>query len=58
MYVFGKPVCARCAGTIIQAGIKRVVAQSPKEGTDSKWDKSGAIAIKMLDEAKVEFVPT
>ena len=27
IYVFGKPVCARCAGTIIQAGIKRVIAE-------------------------------
>jgi dCMP deaminase len=57
IYVFGKPVCAR-AGTIIQAGVKRVVAQEPKEGTDSKWDKSGQIARKMLDEATIEFMPT
>jgi dCMP deaminase len=57
IYVFGKPVCARCAGTIIQAGVGRVVAQEPQEGTDSKWDKSGQIARKMLDEAKIEFVP-
>ena len=26
IYVVGKPVCARCSGTIIQAGLKRVVA--------------------------------
>lgn len=58
IFVFGKPICARCAGTIIQAGVKRVVAQEPKKGTDSKWDKSGQIARKMLDEAKIEFVPT
>ena len=28
LYVWGKPICARCAGSIIQAGIKRVVALS------------------------------
>lgn len=57
IYVFGKPVCARCAGSIIQAGIRRVVAQEPKEGTDSKWDKSGQIACEMLREAGVQFIP-
>jgi dCMP deaminase len=58
IYVFGKPICARCAGTIIQAGVCRVIAQSPKEGTGSKWDKSGTIARKMLEEANIEFVAT
>lgn len=58
VYVFGKPICACCAGSIIQSGIARVVAQEPKKGTDSKWHKSGQIACKMLAEAKVEFVPT
>jgi dCMP deaminase len=56
MYVFGKPICARCAGSIIQAGVKRVVAQAPKAGTDSKWNRSGLIALKMLEEAKIMFV--
>ncbi len=40
VYVWGKPICARCAGPIIQAGVKRVVAPAP-EHTDSQWDKSG-----------------
>jgi dCMP deaminase len=31
IYVSGKPVCARCAVLIIQAGITRVVARKPKE---------------------------
>ncbi len=43
MFVFGKPVCARCAGSIIQAGIARVVAAKPQFGTESKWDKSGQL---------------
>ena len=57
IYVFGKPVCARCAGSIIQAGIKRVIASEPQTGTESKWDKSGLIGRKMMDEAGVYFVP-
>jgi len=56
IYVFGKPICARCAGTIIQSGVTRVVAQEPKRGTKSKWDKSGKIAREMLGEAHIEFV--
>jgi dCMP deaminase len=58
IYVVGKPVCPRCAGTIIQSRIKRVVASTPKEGTDSHWDKVGKIALEMMTEAKIEFVPT
>lgn len=55
LYVWGKPVCARCAGSIIQAGIKRVVALSPEaEKPDSKWRASGNIARDMFIEAGVE----
>lgn len=57
IYVWGKPVCARCAGTIIQAGVKRVVALAPKSKGNSKWDKSGMYATQMFIEAgvKVDF---
>lgn len=55
LYVWGKPVCARCAGSIIQAGIKRIVALSPNaEKLDSKWRTSGNIAYEMFVEAGVE----
>jgi len=54
IYVWGKPVCARCAGSIIQAGVKRVVALAPKLDSDSKWDKSGKYAHQMFTEAGVE----
>ena len=56
VYVWGKPICARCAGPIIQSGVKRVVALEP--GTsDDKWDVSGRFAHKMFLEAgvKVDF---
>ena len=56
LYVWGKPICARCAGPIIQAGVKRVVSLQPKT-SDSKWDLSGKIAYDMFLEAgiKVDF---
>ena len=55
IYVWGKPVCARCAGTIIQAGVKRVVALAPNLNGDSKWDKSGKFAYQMFLEAGVKI---
>ena len=57
IYVHGKPVCARCAGSIIQARIQRVVAMHP-EMSDSKksvWRKVGLIALAMLGEAGIQF---
>ena len=53
IYVCGKPVCARCAGSIIQAGLKRVISAKPSIGTDSKWDRSGIIALDMFNEANI-----
>ena len=53
IYVWGKPVCAKCAGAIIQSGIERVVAISPDEDKESKWYKTGALALQMFEEAGV-----
>lgn len=55
LYVYGKPVCARCAGSIIQAGVARVVAAQPRVPSDPKWDQSGMIAQKMFQEAQLKF---
>lgn len=52
VYVWGKPICARCAGPIIQAGVKRIVSLAPDD-TDSHWDKSGTYAHEMFKEAKI-----
>lgn len=52
IYVWGKPICARCAGPIIQAGIKRVVALAPGN-TESQWDISGKTAHQMFTEAGI-----
>ncbi len=55
IYVCGKPICARCAGTIIQAGIKRIVAPSPDiVDQDSKWHKTGKYYHQMFMEAGIE----
>lgn len=58
IYVFGKPVCARCAGSLIQSGIKKIVAErpEPEKADESKWAKSGRIACQMIEEARIEFV--
>lgn len=54
VYVWGKPICARCAGAIIQAGVKRIVAVSPEIGDqESKWARSGKFAAQMFSEAGV-----
>jgi dCMP deaminase len=52
VYVWGKPICARCAGPIIQAGVKRIVALAPGD-TDDSWDKSGKFAHQMFLEAGI-----
>jgi dCMP deaminase len=54
IYVWSKPICARCAGSIIQAGIKRVVALSPDSlEQDSKWHATGLLSFRMFVEAGV-----
>jgi dCMP deaminase len=57
IYVQGRPVCASCAGAIIQSGVQRVVAEPPPREGDGKWDKSGRIARTMFAEADRHFDP-
>jgi dCMP deaminase len=54
IYVYGRPVCAKCASVIIQSGIKRVVVSHVPEG-DSKWTELGLLAIDSFLEADVRF---
>ena len=57
LYVWGKPICCRCAGSIIQAGVKRVIAESPFLGDPkSRWTQSGIIAVDMFTESDVEML--
>lgn len=53
LYVWGKPICARCAVIIIQAGIDRIIAVNPEDeiDKDSEWIESGKLAMKMFREA-------
>lgn len=57
LYVWGKPICTRCAVLIIQAGIKRIVATNPEDETDknSTWYKLGVLALKMFREVDMDM---
>lgn len=57
LYVWGKPICARCAVLIIQAGIERIIASNPEDeiNKNSSWYKSGVLAVKMLKEVDMEM---
>lgn len=52
------PSCERCAGVIIQAGIKRIVHLRPGEGVDfsSRWKDSCLLGLDMFQQAGVEIV--
>jgi dCMP deaminase len=68
LYVHGKPICARCAASLIQAGIKRVVAQRPQRGENTNkpksnrtnqpgevdWNEMGLLANEMFAEAGIQ----
>ncbi|GAB1424538.1 dCMP deaminase family protein [Thauera terpenica] len=55
LYVWGKPICARCAGPIIQSGVKRIVALSPESVPEtSKWHQTGKYAYDMFREANID----
>lgn len=68
LYLYGpRPICGRCAGLLIQAGIKRAVA-IPRPPCDEirgktvndhpsqmNWPESGRLAIQMFNEAGVDF---
>ena len=69
IYLYGpRPICARCAGILIQAGVKRAVAIRPPPCDETKakrvhdpsqmnWAESGRLALQMFNEAEVEFEP-
>lgn len=57
IYVHGAPICPRCASVLIQAGITRAVAETPRADSDISWHKLGFISLDMFGEAKVTFDP-
>jgi dCMP deaminase len=71
LYIHGLPVCARCASSIIQAKVVRVVASMPISNSlsdakmedalnqlpdDTNWDAMGELAVNMFQESNVSFV--
>ena len=48
--------CSTCAGSIIQAGIKKVIVQEPTEDFTSRWRESIELSRQMFDEAGVDVV--
>ena len=58
MYVYGKPVCPRCAVLLIQAGVQRVfgIQPDPRKNPQSDTHKKGLISLEMFREAGVEFI--
>jgi dCMP deaminase len=56
LYVWGKPVCVKCARIIIQQHVSRVFLTDPKEeDKDSKWYQLGIDAVNLLDEAGIKL---
>lgn len=50
------PPCARCAGLIIQSGIKRVVSMPPTPDLEARWREDLRAAGEMFEEADVSLV--
>lgn len=49
------PPCAKCAATIIQAGIRRVVSRPPWNSFTERWADDIRSAAEMFAEADVSF---
>jgi dCMP deaminase len=59
VYVYGKPICPRCAVLLIQSGVKRVAGIQPDSIKNPKSDthKTGQISLQMFSEAGIQFSP-
>lgn len=56
LYIWGKPICSRCAVLIIQAGIERIITIDPEDNKDSDWYESGNLAVKMFKEVGKKII--
>ena len=56
LYVWPFPSCSRCAASIIQSNIKKVVAPEVKGELKARWEESLKISERMFEEAGVELV--
>ena len=48
--------CSACAGMMIQAGIKRIVAPVTPPELESRWGEDMAISRQMFEEAGIELI--
>ena len=55
LYVWPMPPCARCASKIIQAGIGRVVAETPGRLLLERWGQEIELAGKIFEQAGVDL---
>jgi dCMP deaminase len=55
IYTVPFPPCARCTASIIQAGIKRIVAPESSPELLARWETSLRISQEMCAEAKVKI---
>ncbi len=53
LYCTPYPPCSHCAGIIVQAGIRRVVAPAPSAHQLKRWGESFAIADQIFEEGGV-----
>ena len=53
LYTYPFMPCSRCAGLVIQSGIKRVVSY---KNTNPRWEKDFNISRQMFQEAGVEVL--
>ncbi len=56
LYTWPLAPCSRCAGLVIQAGIRAVVAPRPPAALLERWETDLALAADMFEEAKVDLV--
>jgi dCMP deaminase len=50
LYTWPFQPCSRCAGLIIQSGIKRVVSI---KNNDSRWEKNFNLAVQLFEESAI-----
>ncbi len=48
--------CSKCAASIIQAGIRKVITEEPSEDFINRWKESIDLSAALFDEAGVELI--
>jgi dCMP deaminase len=53
LYVYGLPICHRCAVSVVQAGIRRVVMCGTM--TKKEWEENYLKSCRVFDEVGIEY---